>query len=667
MLNSIKGKLIVLFVVLFVLTLSIVGITVNYQTKQQIKTDATTQTEAIVSQMEDSLRLYLERYASSMQYIAESAEVIDYVKTSNAGEETDERVLEQSLNNYIDLNEGVTSIYATTAETREIKIIPSVELPADFDPTTREWYKKSVENPELIFWSEPYEDAATKDIIVTASHAIKDGSKVIGVMGIDFKLTQLLEMISAVEIGYNGYPFIFSSAGTAIVHPERVNENLMELPFIQEMYEDEDGKGIISYVYNGDNKLLVFETVPGVNWKVGAAFTENDLMVSAHEIRNSIIIISLIALAIAGIFIYFAASKITKPLSVLNATITKVADGDLRVRADIKTKDEIGTLAQHFNDMVVSMRTLLTVVDDSVNNVKVSAESLSAVSEETNASSEQVAVAVNEIAKGATESAEEAENANQLSIQLGGQINDINHKMSEMISLAEKADDSNSRGINQVRDLKASFTTANTFMNDTEQVIFNLENEIKKIENVMTTITEISSQTNLLALNASIEAARAGEHGKGFAVVAEEVRKLAEQSVKATDEVKQTITDIQNGSAKAVDSMNKTKNNFTEQTDVVNKTEQTFEMISALVEKMKEAILFISSEVDQVADSKEEVVGSIHNMAAMAQQAAASCEEVSASTDEQVIALQSVSKSAEQLTELSNELKEIVEKFKLHD
>ena len=122
-----------------------------------------------------------------------------------------------------------------------------------------------------------------------------------------------------------------------------------------------------------------------------------------------------------------------------------------------------------------------------------------------------MAAAINEIAKGATQSAAEAETANQLSNQLSTQINDISGKATEMTSLAEKADDINQSGIRQIGHLKGSFTTSREYLGSMEEVITDLENKIVKIEKVMTTITEISSQTNLLALNASIEAARAGE------------------------------------------------------------------------------------------------------------------------------------------------------------
>jgi len=667
MLKSIKSKLIFLFVVLTIMTLSAVGFFVNFQIKNQIKEDVVSQTKSIVAEMNNSLQLFLDKYTTSTQYIAESQMVrkhIHAVDDLENGNDNTSSELAIDFNNFLQNYSDVTSIYAASAK-KNLLIIPEADLPAGFDPTSRDWYKQAVENSNQVVWSEPYIDEATKDYVVTASYAIKEGTNIIGVVGLDIKLTDITEMVKNVEIGYNGFSFVLSKDGVAIVHPTKSSEVMMDLPYIKEIYNQESGTGVNDYNIDGDEKLLVFNTVPNTEWKVGATYSYKDLLLSANKIKYSIVIISLVSLVIAIALVYAVTTRMTKPIASLKKTVNIVASGDLREKVKIVSKDEIGELGQHFNNMVDNMRTLLSVVNASVDNVKMSAEDLSAVSEETNATSEEMAAAINEIAIGATKSAEEAEAANQLSNRLSSQINDVSLKTAEMTSLAEKTANVNHSGMNQMNQLKDSFATSEDFLHTMEDVIHDLVDKVNKIENVMSTITQISSQTNLLALNASIEAARAGEHGKGFAVVAEEVRKLAEQSVNATDEVKETITGIQNGALLAEQSMNKTKDVFNQQSLVVNATEVNFHTISELVEKLKQSIFLIHSEIDRIAKSKEEVAHGIHSMAAMAEESAAACEEVSASTDDQVHALQTVTHSAEQLTKLSDELKITVDKFKI--
>lgn len=202
-------------------------------------------------------------------------------------------------------------------------------------------------------------------------------------------------------------------------------------------------------------------------------------------------------------------------------------------------------------------------------------------------------------------------------------------------------------------------------MQSMAEAIGTLEGKVIAIGGVMETITEISAQTNLLALNASIEAARAGEHGKGFAVVADEVRKLAEQSARATEEVKVTVQELQSESRLVTDQMNDTRENFHTQGVVVHDTGKTFSEISSLMTAMQDSIDAVYEGIQKVATHKDDVSETIQTMAATSQETAAACEEVSASTDEQLRAIHSVTNAAETLTELSEELGEAVNRFKV--
>ncbi|MEK5037533.1 methyl-accepting chemotaxis protein [Sporosarcina sp. FSL K6-3457] len=241
----------------------------------------------------------------------------------------------------------------------------------------------------------------------------------------------------------------------------------------------------------------------------------------------------------------------------------------------------------------------------------------------------------------------------------------IHEKAGIMTGIATEAEEVNKEGHARVGELQSSFDGWKSNLQTMADAIGELETKVGAIGSVMETITEISAQTNLLALNASIEAARAGEHGKGFAVVADEVRKLAEQSTRATEEVKLTVQELQNGSRQVSTQMRETGENFQEQEKAVQDTQQTFGEISGLMNKLEQSISSVYDEVNRVVTHKETVMQTIETMAATAEETAAASEEISASTDEQLRAIREVAQAADTLTGLSDNLHTAISQFKL--
>ncbi|RBP04989.1 methyl-accepting chemotaxis protein [Rossellomorea aquimaris] len=669
LLSSIRMKLIVIISILFMVSLAVIIAITSLQTRMKTEKEVIDQTQGIVGELNNSVQLFLGQYEKSIDQYSISNSLKDYAKaqlqTESGGENTELFAnIQSDFDNYLSLYGEATSIYFASPN-KKLKIVPSVSLPSDFDPTSRDWYKNAEEVRAGVVWSEPYVDTATEEYIITASRAIVSDNKVVGVLGVDINLTKLTDRVSEMDIGYNGYPFLIGLDGTAIVHPTKRGEDLSKLPFISKMLASEKDSDTIRYELDGDEKVLVYSTVPRTNWKVGSAYSMKDLIQSSKEIERLLIVTALITLAVMLVLIVLISNKITKPIKQLQKTVTDVSAGDLSIQSEINSKDETGLLASDLNKMIVNMKDTIQVVQQSIYNVRESAEGLSAVSEETNASSEEMAKAVTEIATGASQSAADSDRAHHQTEQLGTRINGVYEKSKAMSEMAGQADAMNQSGLNQVKELENAYHSSSEYISSMENVILSLEAKVKTIESVMGTITDISSQTNLLALNASIEAARAGEHGKGFAVVAEEVRKLADQSVKATEEVKRTIIEIQQGSHQAVDEMVKTKETFEVQNEVIERTNDVFDQTSQLMKSMQDEIERMYEEVGQINLEKDEVVNVIQMMAATAEQTAASCEEMSASTEEQVRAVQSVTEAAERLTDLSQELQSSIERFKI--
>ncbi|OZI12460.1 chemotaxis protein [Bacillaceae bacterium SAS-127] len=663
--KSIKTKLMIPLIILLVLSFSIIIIFTNSQTEKRMTKDIINQTKAMVKEMNQATLLFLEQHEKSIDLLSDHPILLNYGnEIVQSGNSKQKAALEKTLRDYLDSYGDVENVFFATPK-GTIDLYPN-SLPADYTPLTRDWYKQASATGGEMVWSEPYIDVATGEYVVTISKLVKYQNKAVGVLGADINLTTLTEKISGMNISYKGYPVIFSSHGLGIVHPTEQGKDLNKYDFVQQILNASSSEDVITYQFKGEDRVFVYNTVENTGWKIGASYKQQDMLSLSKTIQKILIFTGLFVLILMIVAIWLLSVKITQPINELQQSARKVATGDLSIQVAVTTRDEVGQLASSFNEMTSSMKEIISTVTHSASSVTEAAENLSAVSEETNASSEQIAAAINEIAKGAAKSAEESAEATERAHHLGDQMNIITDQAADMANAAKKAEEANKAGLHQIQELGQTSVESKQYIDEMEKVITALETKIKSIELVIQTITDISAQTNLLALNASIEAARAGEHGKGFAVVANEVRKLAEQSGQATDQVKEIITDIQGGSHRVVNQMMKTKENFDQQTAVVEATEQIFTRLSSLVEDMESAITTINSEIFEAGESKNEVLQVMEGIAAAAEQSAAASEEISASADEQLRAIESVTRSSESLMELSVELKHAVERFKLN-
>lgn len=656
--KSLKTKIIAVALALFAVGMVLLILMVDDQVKKISLHRVIDSSETLAEQTAFTVDNYLDKYTKGVIALSISNEVTQF-KGPETGDITEKEILDK-LQATLNVYPEATYIYYGMPD-KYTAMYPEDELEG-YDPTSRDWYINAAAKPGVVQWSDPYPDIDTGVFVVTGSYAVEENGSLVGVMALDLELSALTELLNATDIPYDGYSVMYDADGTAISHPSKSGQNLMDVPYIAAMYKNDAGD--VEYTDDkGLNKIDVYATIPEFGWKVGTVYEKQKLMGMATDLRTKIIVISFIALVLVGLSLYFLINRLLKPIGRLQGYMNEVAAGDLTVTSDIQSKDEIGQLSTNFNQMIFNMHSIITVVNHSADNVRMNSESLSAVAEETNASSFEVAHAVNEIAEGATKSAEDAELVSDRSDELGKQINDITSRALSMNEIAERTGVMNTNGQTQMANLSETFQSSGTTLQSMNTAISSLAEKVKAIGSVMNTITNISSQTNLLALNASIEAARAGEHGKGFAVVADEVRKLAEQSKQATEDVRQTVTQLQEESRHVTVQMEDTISSFRHQGHVVEETEMTFGELSSLMIEMQTSINAISTEIKTVSHHKDDVATTIQTMAATSEETAAACEEVNASTEEQRRAIQSVTDAAETLTNLSEELNQAIAKF----
>ncbi|MFC0270662.1 methyl-accepting chemotaxis protein [Metabacillus herbersteinensis] len=659
MFKKLQFKITFFLALIIILSMISVQLFSSLYLQSAMKGDAEISGASIVTQLEGNIELSLKDYEKSLLRFGANNQVVGLL--NDQSEQNSSNVV-QEFKTFLETNDRVSLIYVGS-ENKQLFIEPEVELPADFDPTSRPWYELAKQTPDEVVWTEPYEDATSGSYTVTGAKAVTENGQVVGVVAFDLSLEAINEIVNDVTVGYGGYSFLMDQKGIALSHPTEHGNDLSKLSFMKPVLKERNG--LIEYSYEGEDRMLHFETIDGLDWKIGAVYKNSDLMATANTVTLISIVVSGIALIIAIIVGIFVSRSIARPIIHIGEKAKAVASGDLSVQAIVKSKDEVGLLAENFNSMVEEMNKMIQQVNHSVVKLSDSAESLSAVSEETMAASEQVANAIEDIARGATEQTNDVESMNDRTRQLSEKISKVNDSITHIQSLSTGSEDASYQGLDKLNILQLKSTEANSELGSVEQVLTGLAVKIKKIEEVVTAISAISDQTNLLALNASIEAARAGESGKGFAVVADEVRKLAEQSARATGQISETIHGIQKESEKAVEAMGRTKEMNDEQNVAVQNTGEAFQIIAGMMGDLAKSISTVTRDMEVMNQQKDSVMESIQSISAISEQSAAAAEEVNASTDEQLRALETVAHSAEELNDASKELQVLVSKFKI--
>jgi methyl-accepting chemotaxis protein len=330
---------------------------------------------------------------------------------------------------------------------------------------------------------------------------------------------------------------------------------------------------------------------------------------TAYASAVMMMLISAVLGIIAGaVFALLVINKIVKTLLAVVERMRRVAAGDLTGDPiPVTTRDEIGQLAQATNEMQSSLREIVTSISANSEQVSAAATEVSATSEQMAASSEhqraqltQVAAAIEEMAATVTEVSGRTGEVSRQSTEAGDQANEggqiVRRTVEEMGQIASQVE-------------------------STSAAVGQLSEKAVKIGEILTVINDIADQTNLLALNAAIEAARAGEHGRGFAVVADEVRKLAERTQEATQEVSRSITEIQTSTGEATEMMGASKDRVTQGVQLARQAGDSLESIVRGSTTVAQSIDSIAAAVEEQSATSAEIARSIEVISAAADEA----------------------------------------------
>lgn len=398
------------------------------------------------------------------------------------------------------------------------------------------------------------------------------------------------ERVEQLVIGETGALFCADDTLTIKIHSkiESINSTLPQ--DFSKTFEDK--KGIINYVFNGEDRVAAYTTLTYRPWVLGISMTKQEIEKDNVRVVRAIIIISVVSIIIMAILVSLFIKSITTPLGLITGLSKEIADGDLRTtKQKIHRKDELGELSNAFVAMRKKLVATIHKVEDSANQISAAAKELaeqntdlSRRTESQAASIEETSASMNEISNNIRQSSNDSVNGNKM-----------------------------------IMDSKDSIENAGNIISETTKNIEEVHEASSKIKDITKIIEDIAFQTNILALNASVEAARAGEQGKGFAVVASEVRNLAQTTQTSVKSITDLIENVYNKIDKATETARESQTIFVE---IQNKIDEA----STMMQNISHSAVEQQSGIDQIKIAIEEMDTTTQRNAALVEEATASAD-----------------------------------------
>ncbi|CAJ1773448.1 Methyl-accepting chemotaxis protein McpA [Aeromonas dhakensis] len=462
----------------------------------------------------------------------------------------------------------------------------------NYDPRERPWYQDAVKAGQLIVTA-PYVSVTMQKLVVTLSEPVLHQGELVGAVGANLALDKLIDEVLAMQVQGDGYAMLLDSSGLIVGHPNKelalkqIAEFSPDLSAATFQQWGRENNELHAATLDGRDVLLAVQPVAGTDWLLAMVMYRDVL-----EAPLATLLWQLVGLTLVLMLVFSA--LLTAMFKYLFADLGRVAgalhdiahgEGDLTVHINTRSKDEVGQLAESFNQFVARLHGIVSRLRDVTVELAAQsrAQAAGAQSRSQRVRQQQdeivmVATAVTEMASATQEIAGNAEFAATTS--------------GDAVKLAVS-------GQSQVGQSQRSITGLADEVADASQIIVELDAHAQKISGILATISGIAEQTNLLALNAAIEAARAGEQGRGFAVVADEVRVLSRRTHDSTDEIQQMIETLQQTTRRAVGGMETSR-------QLAGTSVEDAESANQSLARINEAIGSISDMATQIAAAAEE-------------------------------------------------------------
>lgn len=519
---------------------------------------------------------------------------------------------------------------------------------------------------------------AGKDVLLTSIIVpVTIDNEFKGIVAVDMSLETFAQLSQQVKLFDSGYGSIISNNGMFVTHP---NKDYVTKPFAEQeqyTYRNEiqtaiqQGKASViqdfssylqedSYIVTAPIHIGKAETP----WSLLVTVPTKEVLAQTTKLTWTMVIIGVAGLIYLLIVLTWLIRRIVRPIVMAVAQVQAIADGNLAVEPLAEdSKDELGHLAKAVNIMTSNTRTLIQEARQISNQASTYSDRLMSSTNNMSVSIDQVLTTTGELATGATLQAEHAALTLGVTQEVEQKLQAIQVAIKEMTHRSQETTQASQQGLVHAEQSIQGMEAMSEQVTLTASVVQQLSDQSTEINRILQVINAIAGQTDLLALNAAIEAVRAGEHGKGFSVVAEEVRKLAEESAKSTNQIAAIIDTVVKDTVKAGDAMQNVVAAVQTNTQYLDANKQALDAILQHINDTVAQIDEVTTASHLIQKETVEVVRAVENMTAVSQQSSAGTEELLATMEQQNTAVHELKNMAESLSGMTNSLQQTLAKF----